>query len=111
MAGRKIFACDELQKLTDTNRISQELSTVLETGRRYGLDFAGISQAPNLIHGRIRNQLTEVVTFQTLDRNALSFLADAGFNPQEVSRLAPLHYLARNLTTGGQSGGKLSVRS
>ena len=106
--GIKLFACDELQKLAGTNTVTPPIASVLETGRRYGLDFAGICQAPNLVHGRIRNQMTEVVAFRTIDRNALAFLSDAGFDPEAVSKLPNHHYIARNTQTGGQTSGKQS---
>lgn len=107
LAGRKLFACDELQALTDTNTFSAELALVLETGRRYQLDAAMISQAPNLLHNRIRNQLTEVVTFRHGDERALDWLVAAGFGADAVRALPPGQYLARNLATGGEARGRV----
>jgi len=78
--GRKVFACDELQKLTATNVVSRELAEILETGRRYGLDCCFISQQPNLIHNRIRNQLTELVSFRQMDAMDLDFLEQNGID-------------------------------
>ncbi len=98
--GRKIIACDELQKLVDTSKTPPELMTVLDTGRRYQLDFYGISQAPNLIHNAIRNQLTEIFTFRQCDKNAVVFLEDNGFNPDSVRNLQGHEYLWRSLKTG-----------
>lgn len=105
--GRKIFACDELQKLVGTAKVSTELAMVLETGRRYGLDAAMISQQPNLIHNRIRNQVTEVVTFQQMDPNAVEYLEAVGFEPEQIRALRPGSFLARNLNSGAQSSGKV----
>ena len=105
--GRKVFACDELQALTDTNSLSEELSMVLETGRRYSLDAAMISQAPNLIHNRVRNQLTEVVTFRQVDARAVQWLTEADFSEVAVRGLRPGWFIAKNLTTGGMSSGKV----
>lgn len=103
--GRKIAACDELQVLVGTNQVSPELCLVLETGRRYGLDFAAISQAPNLVHNRIRNQLTEVVAFVTVDPRGLEWLEAVGFDPDQVRTLRPGAYLARSLISGAQTAG------
>ena len=105
--GRKIFACDELQKLVVTTGISLELSTILETGRRYGLDAAMISQQPNLLHNRIRNQLTEVVTFSQIDPCAVDWLQSAGFNPDAVRVLRPGEFIARNLNSAQESTGRV----
>jgi hypothetical protein len=80
---------------------------VLETGRRYGLDAAMISQQPNLIHNRIRNQLTEVVTFQQMDPTAVDWLETVGFDPEAVRALRPGQFLVRNLNSGAQTNGKV----
>lgn len=107
MPGRKIFACDELQKLVGTSQVSRELALVLETGRRYGLDVAMISQQPNLIHNRIRNQLTEVVTFRQIDQVAVDWLESVGFEADSVRALGNGHFIALNLLTGGCSCGSV----
>jgi hypothetical protein len=98
--GRKIFVCDELQKLVDNAKTPDELMCILDTGRRYQLDFYGISQAPNLIHNAIRNQITEVYTFRQSDENAIKFLAENGFNEYQVRNLKGHSFLWRNLATG-----------
>jgi energy-coupling factor transporter ATP-binding protein EcfA2 len=103
--GRKIFICDELQKLVDNAKTPDELMCILDTGRRYQLDFFGISQAPNLIHNAIRNQLTEVYTFRQSDENAIKFLDANGFNETQVRNLKGHDYLWRNLSTGENNFG------
>jgi hypothetical protein len=105
LKGPKLFCCDELQKLTDTRSVSLPFSTLLETGRRYEIDGLMVSQAPNLLHNRIRNQLTELVTFAHLDHNALQFLVDVGCNDEEVRGLAPGQFIALNLSSGGSTRG------
>ncbi len=100
MKGRKILVCDELQKLVTNTKTPDELLCILDTGRRYQLDFYGISQAPNLIHNAIRNQITEIYTFRQCDKNAVNFLADNGFNENEIRNLPRFEYLWRNLGTG-----------
>jgi hypothetical protein len=105
LPGRKVFACDELQKLVGTQQVSRELALVLETGRRYGLDAALISQQPNLIHNRIRNQLTEVCTFRQIDHACLDWLESAGFDTEAVRLLEPGQFSCRSMVDGGVSGG------
>lgn len=105
--GRKIFACDELQTLVGTNVIIEELSLVLETGRRYGLDFAGITQQPNLVHNRIRNQATEVIAFQQMDARSVEWCESVGFDGDAIRALPPGSYLARNLKSGGTAAGRV----
>lgn len=87
--------------------MSPELACVLETGRRYGLDWAGIAQQPNLIHNRIRNQATEVVAFQQMDPRAVDWCAAVGFDGDAIRALAPGQYLAKNLKTGGLVAGRV----
>jgi len=100
LRGRKILVCDELQKLVTNTKTPDELLCILDTGRRYQLDFFAISQAPNLIHNAIRNQITEIYSFRQNDKNAVQYLADAGFNENEIRNLEKFAYLWRNLATG-----------
>lgn len=106
LRGRKIFACDELQKLVSTKNEPVELLTILDTGRRYQLDFFGITQAPNRIHNAIRNQITKIYTFRQSDANAVAYLGDNGFDAEKIRNLARGCYLWRNLDSGeaGEGG-------
>jgi hypothetical protein len=107
LPGRKLFACDELQKLTGTAAVSWEFACILETGRRRGIDLAMISQAPNLIHNRVRNSLTECVTFVHNDANAVQFLLDVGFGEEDVRNLAPGAFICRDLVTQTKETGRV----
>jgi hypothetical protein len=106
LPGRKLFACDELQTLVGTNSTTTEFQSVVETGRVYGLDLAAISIAPNLIHNRIRGQATEVVSFRTMESNALAWLEERGFDPEAVKNLPKGSYLCRT-NDGGESAGRV----
>lgn len=105
----KLIATDELQNLIGTDIIADSFRKVLETGRRYGLDFIAITQALNLIHNRVRNQITELVVFRTQEENALKYLKSRGFEPDEVSQLRDLHYIAKDMRGTTESRGKLRV--
>lgn len=105
--GKKLFACDELQKLLGTDTVSPEFSTLIETGRREEIDTAFVSQQPNLIHNRIRNQLTEVVTFAQVDRRAIQFLEDVGYQETEVRGLQELEFISLDLMTMSQRKGQI----
>lgn len=107
LKGRKILACDELQKLVSNRDEPQELLVILDTGRRYQLDCFFISQAPNRIHNAVRNQLTVIYTFRQMDANAVKYLADNGFDENEIRNLQNGCYLWRNLDSGENGkGGK-----
>lgn len=105
--GRKLFACDELQKLTGTRAEPLEFLALLDTGRRYQVDVIAISQSPNRIHNGIRNQLTKVFTFRQSDSNAITYLGENGFDPEKIRGLGRGQYLWRNLDSGeAGEGGK-----
>lgn len=107
LPGKKLFCADELQKIVGTDDIAWELALVLETGRRHGIDAALVSQAPHLIHNRIRNMLTEVVTFAHVDARAIKWHTEVGFEEDEIRALVPGEYLARNMDTGRADRGRL----
>lgn len=112
--GRKIFVVDELQLLITGHKIGRHTMTVIQTGRRYGLDFLLISQAPNLIHNSVRGQLTEVVLFRLTDELALEFPESVGISPDRVRALPDYHYISLNTKTGEQREGpskKSEIRS
>lgn len=105
--GKKLFACDELQKIVGVSFISHELTTLIETGRRYGIDYVAIAQQCNLLHNRMRNQLTEIVTFRHQEKRALQFLEEQGFDPEKVMQLPDLHYICVNLSRYEFVSGKI----
>jgi hypothetical protein len=107
LPGQKLFGCDELQKWTGTNALPQELGLVVDTGRRYGLDFAAVSQRPNRIHNSVRDALSECVAFAHQDSNALEFLLDVGFDEEELRTLQPGEFIARNLNSGVHDRGRV----
>lgn len=105
--GRKLFICDELQKVTRVAVEPVELLSILDTGRRFQVDCFFISQAPNRIHNGVRNQLTYVITFRQSDKNAVKYLEENGFDPDAIRNLPKGKYLWRNLDTGESGeGGK-----
>lgn len=74
-----------------------ELAMVIETGRRHQIDVAMICQAPNLIHNRVRLQMTECVTFFHADENAQKWLVSLGMNESELKSLGQNEFIAFNL--------------
>ena len=84
---------------------------ILQTGRRYQLDFFAISNALNAIHNSIRNQLTEIYTFQQSDKNAVAYLTENGFDENAVRTLPQFKYLWKNLRTGENNFGGSPVQA
>jgi hypothetical protein len=91
-----------LHRLQETNAtgVPPEFVDVLEFGRRDGLDVVIASQAPNLLHNRIRNQLTECAAFRLIDQRAAQWLEPLGYDLDNLAHLRPGQYLYRNLETG-----------
>lgn len=103
-----LFACDELQKITDVYSLPLPFTTLLETGRRYGIDTLFIGQQINLIHNRIRNQTTECVTFAHIDPLILDAMQAWGFNPDDILSLDyPGEYLIRSFINDATARGHL----
>lgn len=83
-----LFYCDEVQEICDTHTMPRGLKTILERGRRQGIDSMIVTQQPNIIHNRVRNQLTEVVAFSQVDENAVTFFEDLGLDGEDIRGLA-----------------------
>ncbi len=105
---RKLFAVDEAQTLISTDLVSHWLSCVVETGRRYTLDWLSVQQGLHLVHNRIRLQMTDVVAFRTIEKRALDWLEQNEFPVDEVRSLPDFHYVAKNMRTGKFETGEIS---
>lgn len=103
LPGAKLFAADEVQKVTALGRggIPSGLAEILDIGRKEEIDGLFVAQRVNKVNDDIRAQLTEIVTFQHTDRLPLKWLEEDGFDPEQVRRLrSPGQFLRRNLVTG-----------
>ncbi|HYG23380.1 MAG TPA: hypothetical protein VEH04_11405 [Verrucomicrobiae bacterium] len=96
LPGRKFFVVDELGQYVTGSAIPRSLKTLVQTGRRYGVDGVFIAQQPNTIHNTIRVQLSEVVCFQLTDDRALEFPAAFGFDVAAIRKLGPHRFICRN---------------
>lgn len=105
--GTKLFGCDELQAVTDCHTIPKAWQDILQRGRRRGIDTAIATQAPNEIHNKLRNQLTEVVAFAAADERALEWLEKYGFNGEELRQLPAGEFIARRRGALNQTRGKV----
>jgi GTPase SAR1 family protein len=87
-----LFFTDELQNLVETHSVPRGLRKILEQGRRQGIDSLIVTQQPNIIHNRTRNQITEIVAFSQVDENAVKFLEDQRFDGDQVRSLEVGHW-------------------
>ena len=103
--GSILFCSDELQKIEiGTTQIPHDLTCLVETGRRYKVDTIFIAQQCNLVHNRLRNQVTEVVTFRHNDDRAIEWLVSYGFNEEMIRSREIGDYICRTDSGIEQSG-------
>lgn len=103
LPGTKLLCCDEMQDVAGIDvapKCPQYLKRVMERGRKREQDVLAISQAPNLLHNRVRNQFYRITTFMQTDDCAMKFLISAGHNQEEVRALRPGQFISRNKKTG-----------
>ena len=106
LPGRKFLVIDELGTQCNGGNIPKHLKICVQRGRHESLDCVFISHTPNEIHNSIRAQVTEVVCFNlNVDEGvAATWLKNFGFNLDELRKLPPFHYIARN-KRGGEARG------
>lgn len=95
-----LCVCDELQKIVSTADCPKPLKNIVQTGRRFNLDTALMSQQPNRLHNEVREQVTELVMFNLIDENSLKFVKKMGLDEQPIIKLQPLHYIWYDLQRG-----------
>lgn len=107
--GRKIIVVDEVWNYCTPQAIPQELKTIVQSGRKRGLRLLVNTQEPQRLHSTIKGGMSEVVCFRLQADGPLSFAEEFGFNRNEVSQLPPLHFVARNMDSGGELRGSIEV--
>lgn len=104
-----LLMVDELQKFTGTQALPKPLQSIMQTGRRYGVDTLIISQAPNEIHNRIRAQATEMYIFRLQGKNPTAFLKELGLEYPDLHLLPDLSYKFINLRTGEEIDDSIKI--
>lgn len=90
LPGHKVLAIDEIQKYVPRSpgKIPESLQLILDEGRRRKLDLLIVSRRPNRINESIRAEMTKLISFQHTDKKALEWIAEDGFDPDQVRELA-----------------------
>ncbi len=109
LPGKKLLVIDELWRYCGPNKIPSALVEAIQ-GRKKGLGVLLNTQQPNSLPSTVRNEATEIVCFCLQDENAFDVVKRTPFSldPEEISRLPKLHFVARNLKGGGMLRGVLS---
>jgi hypothetical protein len=104
-----LLAVDELHRLQNTGAtgLPDEYIDVLEFGRRDRLDLVIVSQAPNLLHNRVKNQLTELVAFRLVDKRAAEWLTPFGLDYETQLTLERGQFRYCNIETGENRMGRV----
>ena len=101
--GRTLVFCDELQDFVPQgpqSLVPRQFMDCLEKGRRRQLDLLCACQSASRVNLAIRAQLTELVTFCQVEKNALEFTRGYEIPDADVKGLGRYQWLMRN----GQSG-------
>jgi hypothetical protein len=109
LPGRKILVIDEAWKYVTNRTHPVELEACVRSGRKRGLQCLFNTQTPNLLHGTIRNECSELVCFRLSDGNCLEMPAQRGFDVDQVRALPDLHFISRNLDSGGELRGFIKI--
>lgn len=109
--GSKILVVDEVWKYCSPQMIPHWLKRVVKEGRKRGLRLWVNIQEPWKLNSSIVSEVSEFDFFrlQLLKPTHADFVSGCGFDPAEISALAPLQYVARNMDSGGMQRGKLSL--
>lgn len=108
LTGDKILFVDEIWKYCSPQKIPLELTTIAVEGRKRGVGLFVCAQRPNKINEAILNELTELICFRLRGKRALEFLPDySDLDPEEVSRLPVLHFVAENSENGAVLRGQI----
>jgi len=105
--GEKVLYIPEVWRYMSPNKIPKKLSTCIRMGRKRGLHCMFDTQEPNRVNPTLTNQVTELVSFQLGEPNALERVKDMGIDPSEVQRLPPGSFVALNRRTRGLLRGKI----
>jgi hypothetical protein len=65
------------------------------------------TQQPQRLNMTLKTCMSEVVCFRLQGDGPLEFAREFGFDRDEVAALAPLHFVSRNLDSGGELRGMI----
>lgn len=92
----KLVVIDEAQDLMTAHKIPAPLRWLLARGRRRRIDTILLAESANAIHGKGRNQVSQLYCFQCTDDNATDYPVSLGLDRDEIKNLAPTHFIHWN---------------
>ncbi len=109
LPGRKLLVVDEAWRYVTPNRYPKEFAMCVQSGAGYGLGCMLNTQTPAKIPDPITNECSELVCFTLNGDKTLDWVEARGMNRDEVQALPQLHFVARNITTGGELRGRITI--
>lgn len=107
--GNKVVVVDEVWRYASPHKIPPGLANIVQSGRKRGLHLLVNTQEPNRLNSSILNGMSEFVCFKLQSNPALELAESYGFNREEVAGLPALQFVARNLDSGGELRGKITI--
>lgn len=108
MPGQKILMVDEVWRYMSTTKIPAPLADCIRLGRKRGLHMVFNTQTFNKLHGDLRAEASEIISFRQSDKLPLEALAERGFVADELKALPDLHFIART-DQGGELRGAITL--
>jgi hypothetical protein len=109
LPGEKAIVIDEAWKYCSANKIPDALRAVALSGRKVRLQLFVNTQEPQRLNDTFKGGCSEVVCFRLQSEKQLAFAREMGFDAEEVARLGPLQWIARNIDSGGELRGTIKV--
>jgi hypothetical protein len=109
LPGEKAIVIDELWKYVNPQRIPQGIRNVALSGRKHRLQLFVLTQEPHRLNETLKDRVSEIVAFRLQGQKSLDWIAQNGFDSDQVAHLAPLQCLARKLDIGGELAGRIKV--
>jgi hypothetical protein len=107
--GNKVIVADEIWNYCTPHSIPIELETIVQSGRKRSLQLMVNTQRPNRLNDSILNGASEFVCFRLQSPKTLDLVEDYEFDRDEIANLQPLQFVARNMDSGGELRGAITL--
>jgi len=109
LPGRKLLMIDEAWRYVTGRRYPDEVANCVQAGGHHGLECCFNTQRPHEIHEAIKNECSELVCFTLHGDKSLDWIKSQGLNPEEVTHLEKLQFVARAIDSGAELRGRIKI--
>lgn len=107
--GEKAIVIDEIWAHCTTQKIPHGIRKMALSGRKVRTQLFALTQEPQRLNETFKGACSEVVLFRLQSEKQLAFAREFGFDPVEIAQLPRLHWVARNIDSGGELRGAIKV--